>query len=196
MTTLAEELKTHLDPLRKALEFCAAYNTGSQEDDTYYRHEMKALDHIKSLVEQELQKAPAIRVSDLPQWVEEAADLGAFMTNTRVVPVAVLKQHLFLTPSISIKCVTGPISPEFPSSGGSCSLNVIRVEANDDGSFTAVTDYWPRDDLDARLIANLTVALDELVGECNGIDVPKAPTARGLLRAVAALPRGAKNRPK
>ena len=27
---------------------------------------------------------------------------------------------------------------------GSTSLNVVRVEANDDGSFTAVTDYWPQ----------------------------------------------------
>lgn len=27
---------------------------------------------------------------------------------------------------------------------GSTRLNVIRVEKNDDGSFTAVTDHWPK----------------------------------------------------
>lgn len=40
---------------------------------------------------------------------------------------------------IHIKCETtdGQVT-------GTTSLNVIRVEDNDDGSLTAVTDHWPR----------------------------------------------------
>lgn len=41
-------------------------------------------------------------------------------------------------PKLNIKC-------EVRGNGiiGTTTLNVIRVEAEDDGSFTAVTDYWP-----------------------------------------------------
>ena len=43
------------------------------------------------------------------------------------------------TPAVHIKC-------EIHSDGiiGSTDLNVIRVEKEDDGSYTAVTDYWPK----------------------------------------------------
>lgn len=44
-------------------------------------------------------------------------------------------------PAIHIKCETS--STETPWVG-SKSLDVIRVEGNDDGSWTAVTDYWPQ----------------------------------------------------
>lgn len=45
-----------------------------------------------------------------------------------------------LIPKLNIRCETrsGPVH-------GSTSLKVVRVEEENDGSLTAVTDYWPRD---------------------------------------------------
>lgn len=43
------------------------------------------------------------------------------------------------TPKINIRC---EIKSEYGVSG-TTRLNVVRVEMEDDGSFTAVTDYWP-----------------------------------------------------
>ncbi len=42
------------------------------------------------------------------------------------------------TPGINIKCETND-----GMGMGTTNLNVIRVEKEDDGSFTAVTDHWP-----------------------------------------------------
>jgi hypothetical protein len=44
-------------------------------------------------------------------------------------------------PVIHIKCETSITETPWV---GSKSLDVIRVEGNDDGSWTAVTDYWPQ----------------------------------------------------
>jgi hypothetical protein len=43
-------------------------------------------------------------------------------------------------PTLHIQCET-----KTPGLMGTTSLDVIRVEQNDDGSFTAVTDHWPAD---------------------------------------------------
>ncbi len=45
-----------------------------------------------------------------------------------------------MTPRVNIKCVI-----EGDGIGGSTDLRVLRVEREDDGSYTAVTDFWPHD---------------------------------------------------
>lgn len=47
-------------------------------------------------------------------------------------------------PRVNIKCETKSGETKYDSVIGSTSLNVIRVEQEDDGSYTAVTDYWPK----------------------------------------------------
>lgn len=47
-------------------------------------------------------------------------------------------------PKLNIKCVCSLGLQKWPEAGGRTNLPVIRVEEEDDGSFTAVTDYWPR----------------------------------------------------
>jgi len=47
-------------------------------------------------------------------------------------------QSAMRAPAINIKCET-----KGPNATGTTTLNVVRVEQQDDGSYTAVTDYWP-----------------------------------------------------
>lgn len=53
--------------------------------------------------------------------------------------VEIVKAALSAVPVLNIKCeaITKGII-------GATNLKVIRVDAEDDGSFTAVTDYWPK----------------------------------------------------
>lgn len=46
-------------------------------------------------------------------------------------------------PRLNIRCETSLNMPDLPPAKGTTNLNVIRVEVEDDESYTAVTDYWP-----------------------------------------------------
>lgn len=93
-------------------------------------------------------------VTDLPQWAVEKADdlfdaLLECVTETSegvglradardLIARALADAAPVEVPRVNIRCETrdGVVT-------GITSLNVVRVEAEDDGSWTAVTDYWP-----------------------------------------------------
>ena len=83
-------------------------------------------------------KATMIELGERIAWGSEAVlmRVAADKIDALEAELALLREGQ--EPVVYIKCET-----ESDKVVGTTSLNVVRVERNDDGSLTAVTDHWP-----------------------------------------------------
>lgn len=91
---------------------------------------------------------------------------GIFIDVDRATDAIIAALAASSHPKINIRCETtdGEVS-------GSTGLNVLRVEREDDGSFTAVTDYWPSSHPASAGDETLRKAAQALVAKLDECDV-------------------------